>query len=71
MSKNYLAVVEDIDGKEHLVALYGSKEVEECVKLLEKEDSSYKLVGIQGVNMFLSLLDLKQILNSEGKYPSI
>ena len=66
MSKNYLGVIEDVDGHEHLVALSGYKEVEECTRLLEKSET-YKLIGIQGVNMFLSLLDLKQILNSEGK----
>ncbi len=69
MSKDYLGIIEDIDGNENLVSLYGAKEVEEFVTLLE-EDTSYKLTGIQAVTRLMSLHDLKNIINGKG-YPGI
>ena len=61
MPNNYLAVLQDIDGKENLVALYGAKEVEELITLIEK-DTTYSLISIQQINRFLSLHDFKNII---------
>ena len=63
MPNQYLAVLEDVDGQEVLVSLFSNEEVAECLDLVE--DSTYTLVGVQGINMFLSLHDLRKIIKNE------